>query len=144
MAVTLVRGQELTKKDLNIYIFETTTPLTPFEPFRITYTIYRVISDRFYNQHCGEEALRETVNSVPLPFGMGEYFAPWVMPKDIQLGPYRIKWQIKKYVDSPWWEEAEEFEIVAPGSICTDNGSDSSRNGPFPHNEYKGGCDEGV
>lgn len=145
MAVTLYRGQDpLTKDNLNIYVYrEYTDPVEYIDPFRITYTIYKVISDRFYNQECGEEELRETVESIPLPFGKGKYFAPWVMPNDIELGRYRIKWNIKLYPDSGYFTEEEEFDIVAPGSICTDESGNSTGTGPFPHNEYDGGCWEG-
>lgn len=149
MAVTLVRGEPLTRDDLNIYVYEPTTPPTYVNPFRITYTIYRVISDRFYNQECGEEPINETIDSVPLPFGTGKYYAPWVMPRDISVGRYRIKWNIKRYSDSPYFEEAEEFQIIKPAmtraEACGSNGNgDNGNGGDLPHNTYNGGCAEGV
>lgn len=147
MSVTLIREQELTKDNLNIYITDINGNF--YSPYRITYTIYRVISDRFYNQECGEEPINETIDSVPLPFGIGKFFAPWIMPKDIILGKYRIKWNIKQYQDSPYFEEAEEFDIIGPGygpDVCrTSNGA--SLNGgtpPLPHEQFQGGCAEGV
>lgn len=147
MAVTLVKGQELTKDDLNVYILDENNIY--FNPYRITYTIYRVISDRFYNQECGEEPINETIDSIPLPFGIGQYFAPWVMPKDIHVGPYRIKWNVKRFQDSPYVEEVEEFYIIAPGftsaDACRTSGGDNlDGTGPsLPHEKYKGGCAEG-
>ena len=143
MAVTLVRGQELTRDDLNIYVYHQDTTQY-FDPFRITYTVYRVTSDKFHNQLCGEEAILETVDSVPLPFGVGKFFAPWVMPRDIELGSYRIKWNIKNYYDTPYWQEEQEFEIIVPSSLCSDVNGDSGGTGPFPHDEYQGGCAEGI
>ena len=41
MAATLIRGQELTRDDLNIYIYHQDTH-EYFSPFRITYTIYKI------------------------------------------------------------------------------------------------------
>ena len=38
----------------------------------------------------------------------------------------------------------EEFEIIVPSSLCSDVNGGSGGTGPFPHNEYKGGCAEGV
>lgn len=143
MAVTLVRGQELTKDDLNIYIYDESANNAYFSPFRITYTIYRVISDKWNNQLCGEEPLLETIDSIPLPFGIGQYFAPWQMSTELPIGPYRIKWNIKKYQDSPYWQEEEEFEIVSPSSLCVDEQGgtgNGGRNGPFIHTEYQGSC----
>ena len=89
---------------------------------------------------CGEEPILETIDSVALPFGIGKFFAAWQMPKDIEIGPYRIKWNIKKYVDSPIFEEVEEFEIIVGSSLCTDVNGTSNGTGPFPHEEYKGAC----
>lgn len=143
MSVTLIRGQELTRDDLNIYVYNEST-LEYFNPYRITYTIYRVISDKFYNQLCGEEPILETIDSVPLPFGKGKFYAPWVMGRDIILGSYRVKWNIKNYFDTPYWQEEEEFKIIVPSSLCVDVNGTSGGTGPFPHNEYTGGCAEGA
>jgi hypothetical protein len=143
MAVTLWRGQDpLTKNDLNVYVLDEQGNY--FNPFRITYTIYRVISDRFNNQECGEEPFSETIDSPGIPFGFGQFFAPWKMPTTVENGPYRIHWNIKQYPDSPILEAIEQFEIISKANTMNDVMGNSSRTGPFPHQSYGGGCPEGV
>ena len=110
--VSLIREQILTKDDLKVFVQDGNGNL--INPFSITYSIYHIISHySFYNQSCGEELILETLNSVPIPFGIGKFFAPWVMPKDIELGHYRIKWVAQQYADSPMVEEPMEFEIIS-------------------------------
>jgi len=147
MSVTVqLREDPLTKEDLNVYVFDTEGNYV--NPFSITYTIYRVISDKFYNQECGEEPIKETIDSPGIPFGIGQFFAPWKMPNDLEIGPYRIHWNIKRFPDCPTQEEVEEFEIIGTGTLCTDErGTTTTRleqTGPWPHVEYKGGCAEAV
>jgi hypothetical protein len=107
-------------------------------PFSITYTIYKVISDRFYNQECGEEPLLETEDSVPLPFGVGKFFAAWNTASDLEIGKYRIKWDIRRYSDSPILEEVEEFEVInrvdQMNYSVLNSGSGSSSN--LPDQQY--------
>jgi hypothetical protein len=110
MSVTIYRGKVLTKEDLNIYIQDENSVY--FSPFSITYTIYKVISDRFYNQECGEEPIVETLETIPIPFGIGKFFAAWNMAKDLNIGKYRIKWHLRRYSDSPIYEEIEEFDVI--------------------------------
>lgn len=140
--VTLYREQELTKDDLNVYILDSQTQQY-FSPAWITWSIYRVHRTP---SSCCEELLLETLNSVPITFGIGKFFAAWNMPSDIEIGAYRIKWNVKKYSDSVIVEEPEEFEIVSAvdkqAQACiagTNNGVSTN----LPHILYKGGCGEG-
>ena len=139
--VTLYRGQDpLTKNDLDVYILDENGNL--FDPYSITYTIYRSISNSF-NLGCSEEILLETLNSVPIPFGIGKYFAPWQMPKDISIGNYRIKWDVKKFIDSPIISEVEEFNIILPVDKIAQamiTGGESLDD--YPNNQFQGGCAE--
>jgi hypothetical protein len=111
MSVTLYLSQVLTKDDLNIFLYDNNGNL--FNPFAITYTIYRIILPTpFYNQECAEEPLLETLDTTAIPFGLGQYFAAWSMPIDITIGKYRIKWSIRQFADSPIYQEIEEFDII--------------------------------
>lgn len=107
---TIYRSQVLTKEDLNIFIRDENGDL--FNPFSITYTIYRVLSNQFRNQECGEEPILETVDTTPIIFGIGKYFAAWNQATDLGVGAYRIKWHIRRYSDSPIREEVEDFDVV--------------------------------
>lgn len=133
MSVTIYKSKNLTKEDLNVYILEGNG--TYFNPFSITYTIYRTISDRFYNQECGEEPILETIDTVPIPFGIGMYFAAWNAFHDLDIGNYRIKWHVRRFSDSPIYEEIEEFKII--NKVDTMNYSMMNGvNGKLPHNKY--------
>jgi hypothetical protein len=143
MSTTIMVSEDpLTKNDLDIYILDTQGNY--INPFMITYTIYRVISDRFYNQECGEEPILETIDSPGIPFGIGMFFAAWKQPIDLTIGPYRIHWNVKRFVDCPIQEEIEEFEIISPAVLSSDYRGTTGRTGPFPHTEYQGGCAEAV
>lgn len=141
MSVVLMLGQELTKNDLKIFI--TDDQNNYLNPYRIMYTIYRVISDKFNNQECAEEPILETINSPGVPFGIGKFFAAWVMPTDTNTGPYRIKWDISKNIDTPSLQKVQEFEIVIRSFLEADAKGTSGRNGPYPHVIYGDGCREG-
>ena len=140
--VTLYRGQDpLTKNDLDVYILDENGHL--FDPFSITYTIYHSVSNSF-NLACSEEMLLETLNSVPIPFGIGKYFAPWQMPKDIDVGNYRIKWDVKKFIDSTIISEVEEFNIILPVDKLRQSTLTGGDNvGSLPGDQFDGGCAEG-
>ena len=145
MAVTLKKGQLLTKDDLNIYILDADTNQY-FSPFFISYSIYKI---NINAEKCCEEAIYETLESIPVPFGIGKFFAPWKMPFDIEIGSYRIKWNIKKFYDSSIFEECEEFEIITPVSkyrqaCCLESKSGSSGYSNLPHNSLQGGCPEAT
>jgi hypothetical protein len=110
MSVVVYKSQVLTKDDLNIFLYDSNGAF--FNPFSIVYTIYHVISDPFYNQECAEEPLVETLQTTPIPFGIGKYFAAWSMPHDLEIGKYRIKWEVRQFPDSPIYQEIEEFDVI--------------------------------
>lgn len=137
---TLYKGQTLTKDDLNIYIQDETGQYV--SPFSITYTIYwRVVS---YSGQIAfnEEVLRETIDTVPIPFGIGKFFAAWNMPQDIRIGKYRIKWNIKRYPDTPILQRTEEFEIVARSCLSAEAsvGEDGALADSNLAQYFTGGC----
>jgi len=111
MSVTIYKGKVLTKEDLDIFILDENGNY--FNPFSITYTIYKVLtSTSFYNQECGEEPILETIDTNPIIFGTGKFFAAWNQAKDLTIGKYRIKWHIRQFQDSPTVEEIEEFDVI--------------------------------
>jgi hypothetical protein len=126
MSVTIYRSKVLTKDDLNIFIYNT-DGVTFFNPFSITYTIYHTVYDQFnienyvenyaddeglFNQEKGEEPVREAIDLIPVPFGIGKFFAAWQMSEDITVGGYRIKWHIRKFSDTPILQAVEVFQII--------------------------------
>ena len=139
--VTIYRGQDpLTKDDLNVYILDDAGNY--FSPFSITYSIYHSHYNSF-DLDCSEELILETLNSVPIPFGIGKFFAPWQMPTDISLGNYRIKWDVKKYIDSPILSSEEEFQIVSQVDKIRQSMLNNETLQDFPNNQFEGGCAEG-
>lgn len=134
MSVTLVKGQFLTQDDLKIFIQDDSGHY--FSPFQITYTIFRMTKYASFNTpsiiSIDEEPILETVDTVPITFGIGKFFAAWIMPSDIEIGSFRIKWSMKKYYDSPIFDEVQEFEIIAPSRFAAEAA------GRLPHVEYKG------
>lgn len=133
MSVTIYKGKVLTKDDLNIYIQDSQGNY--FSPFSITYTIYRVISDKWYNQECGEEPILETIDTIPIPFGIGKFFAAWNMAHDLDIGKYRIKWHLRQFSDSPIYEEIEEFDVINKNDVLNYSQMNGS-NGHLPHQQY--------
>jgi len=131
--VILIKGETLNKDHLNIYIQKDGVYV---DPFAITYTIYRQTRDFWTKTTINEEPYTETIDSIPLPFGKGKYFAPWQMPKDVEIGNYRIKWRFREFADSPWVEEPEEFSIIVQSQY------QAEANSVLPHTAYKGGCAE--
>ncbi len=65
-----------------------------------------------YFRECGEEPILETMDSVPIPFGIGKYFAAWNMSHDLEIGQFRIHWNVRRFPDSTIYEENEEFRVI--------------------------------
>jgi len=132
MAVTLIKGQTLTKDDLNIYVLKNDVLINPYS---ITYTIYRISSTCSEKVFDNEEPLVETIDSIPIPFGIGKWFAPWEMPQDIEIGNFRIKWVFREAADKGLKQEEEEFTIVTRSCLSSD------ATGSFPHEDINGGSE---
>ena len=143
--VTIYKGQELNKNNLNIFIGDVDG--NPVNPLFISYTIYKRTKSKVpeftKTYRIDEEPISETIDSTPIPFGIGKFYAPWVMPIDIDLGYYRIKWIIQLNQDAQKIEQVEEFEIlerVDPILIAYFNGMSESGNMiNLPHEHFKGG-----
>ncbi len=143
--VTLYKGQLLNKTHLNVYISDSNSVLV--NPLFITYTIYTrtksMVPEYTRTYRVDEEPINETIDSTPLPFGIGQYYAPWVMPDDTRLGYYRIKWVIQLNINSQKVEQIENFEIlqrVDPLLKSIVTGMDSQNNiVNLPHEHFRGG-----
>lgn len=134
MSVVIFKGKNLTKDDLKVFIQDQDNVF--FNPFSITYTIYRVISDRFENQECGEEPVLETVDLIPLPFGSGRFFAAWEQAHDLEIGKYRIKWNVARFSDSPLQEYVQDFEIVNRVDQMNYSTLNDGSGGMLPHQQW--------
>lgn len=133
MSVTFYKGKNLTKNDLNVYLLDNDQY---FNPFSITYTIYKLTTNNnFFDKECGEEPILETIDSMPIPFGIGKYFAAWNMAHDLDIGKYRIHWNVRRYSDSPIYEEVEEFDVINRNDALN-YAQMNGANGKLPHNEY--------
>ena len=145
--VTIYKRQFLDKNHLNIYI--TDDDGIYFDPFYIRYTIFRrklsYITQNTISFQLDEEPILETINSIPITFGIGKYYAAWNMPSDIEIGDFRIKWMIQKYVDSQKFMEEEEFQLlIKPDKIIQARLMQQYGKGndifTLPHTQFDGGC----
>jgi hypothetical protein len=127
---TLFKGQELDKNDLFIYVKDSDGNF--FSPFSITYTIYQKAA-QFSGQQCiTVEPIKETIDSPPIPFGLGKFFAAWEMSKDTTIGNYIIKWNIAQYYDSPLVQYSQEFQIVTQNNLSADASAEADISKQFP------------
>jgi len=99
---TLKRGQELGPGDLNIHL--RTRDRNPRNAAEIYYNIFDFTT--------GVEVLLPPTNRAPENPSIGEYYAPFIIPLDANLGPYRIRWYFKEYTNSPENQVLQEFDIV--------------------------------
>jgi len=144
--VTLYKGQKLDKTHLNVFIFDSAG--NPVNPFYISWTIYTrtksMVPEFTRTYRVDEEILNETKDSTPIPFGIGQFYAPWIMPDDIRLGYYRIKWVVQLNTSSQKVEQVENFEMLQKvdsiiAAKCAGMSSESNIIN-LPHEHFKGGC----
>lgn len=134
MSATIYRGKVLTKDDLNIFIQDASGNY--INPFYISYTIYTVLSNQFNPHDCGEEPILETINLTPLPFGIGKFFAAWNQAHDLEIGKYRIKWNVARFSDSPLVEEVEDFDVVNSIDMMNYSVLNNASGTQLPHKKY--------
>lgn len=90
---------------LNTFSNTTTSGLRPFDPYFISYTIIDCTHGR-------EEVIRSTINSRPMKFQDGGYFAPFkVDPVYFRIGRHLILWQYRRYFDSTLESTVQDFNI---------------------------------
>ena len=103
MSVVFKRGQELGRANgLNIFI--TSKDKTPKNAAEITYNVYDFTT--------GVEVLLPPSNRIPHNPSIGEYYAPFVIPMDANLGAYRLRWNFREYTGSKMCQVLQPFAVV--------------------------------
>jgi len=101
-------GKTLTCNDLFIKFYDyCQEPPELKDPYEIYYSI-----STCRDVLCGEYIIPETVDSVPLRSGIGQYYIP-ELPANLELGKYKVRWKFKQTEDCTWREICMEFVIYS-------------------------------
>jgi hypothetical protein len=103
MATTFRRGQELGRAN-GLSIFLKSKGGSPSNAAQIYFNIYDFTT--------GVEVILPPSNRSPHNPGIGEYYAPFAIPLDANIGNYRIRWYFRQFVNSPQAQTVQEFAIV--------------------------------
>jgi hypothetical protein len=121
MGVLFLRGQQLGREDLNIYL--TNASGHPANAAEITYAIYDFTT--------GMEVPVGSLYRTPANPSVGEYFASIIIPLDARIGDYRIRWTMRELVGGPLQTVVQEFSIqdreVSAPSMYSNVQSDLTR-----------------
>ena len=113
MSVSFLRGQQLGRKDLNIFL--TNSSGHPVNAAEISFAIYDFTT--------GQEVLVGPQRRIPVNCSVGEYFVSIVVPLDANIGDYRIRWAMREMVGGPLQSVVQEFSVqdreVSPLSCFT-------------------------
>jgi len=101
MGVGFLRGQQLGRDDLNLFL--TNSSGHPINAAEIYYAIYDFTT--------GLEVLVGTPKRNPLNPTVGEYYASLIIPLDANLGDYRIRWVMREIVGGPLQTVVQEFNV---------------------------------
>jgi hypothetical protein len=101
MGVSFLRGQQLGRSDLNIFL--TNGSGHPTNAAEITYALYDFTT--------GMEVLVGPLKRLPVNSAVGEYFASLLVPLDANIGTYHIRWTMREMVGGPLQTVLQEFEI---------------------------------
>jgi hypothetical protein len=101
MGVSFLRGQQLGRSDLNIFL--TNASGHPTNAAEITYSLYDYTT--------GMEVLVGPQRRVPANAAVGEYFASVIIPTDANIGGYRIRWTMREMVGGPLQTVIQEFDV---------------------------------
>jgi hypothetical protein len=99
---TFTRGQELGRSDLNIFL--KTRSGNPKDAAEITYDIYDFTT--------GVEVLLPPSGRTPVHSSIGEYYANFFVPRNANIGSYRIRWRFRQTTGSQLIEVVQEFDVV--------------------------------
>ena len=112
MSVSFYRGQQLGREDLNIFLVNANG--TPSSAADISYALYDFTT--------GQEVLLGNPERPPVNPSLGEYYASVIIPRDANLGSYRVRWTFREMVGSKIQEVLQEFAVmdaVSPSTIIT-------------------------
>jgi hypothetical protein len=101
MGVSFLRGQQLGRKDLNIFL--TNASGHPTNAAEISYSLYDFTT--------GMEALLGQSRRTPANPSVGEYYASLLIPLDANIGSYRIRWTMREVVGGPLQTVVQEFDV---------------------------------
>jgi hypothetical protein len=101
MGTLFLRGQQLGRKDLNVFL--TNSSGHPVNAAEITYALYDFTT--------GLEVLVGPQRRIPVNASVGEYFANIVVPLDANIGSYRARWTIREMLGGPIQTALQEFEV---------------------------------
>ena len=109
MGTSFLRGQQLGRSDLNIFL--TNSSGSPTNAAEINYAIYDFTT--------GKEVLVGPQRRIPVNASVGEYFVSLVIPLDANIGDYRVRWSMREVVGGPLQSVVQEFsvqdrEVAAP------------------------------
>jgi len=105
MPLVFTRGAMLSSSDLNIILRNDIGE--PTNAYNIYYTIYDMTQ--------GVEVLIGTPQRMPANPSVGYYYAPYQVPFDAAIGPYRIRWHFWESADGPELQAVEDFNVAAGG-----------------------------
>lgn len=97
------RGQELGRSD-GLNIFLKTRSGSMKNAAEIYYNIYDFTT--------GVEVLLPPTNRAPVNPAVGEYYASFVVPRDANIGRYRIRWFFREKIGSAQVQIVQEFDVV--------------------------------
>ena len=101
MGVGFLRGQQLGRDDLNLFL--TNASGHPINASEISYAIYDFTT--------GMEVLVGPTKRTPTNPSVGEYYASIIIPLDANLGDYRIRWSMWEMVGGPLQTVVQEFNV---------------------------------
>lgn len=101
MGTSFLRGQQLGRSDLNIFL--TNSSGHPVNAAEINYAIYDFTT--------GQEVLVGPQRRIPVNSSVGEYFVSLVVPLDANIGEYRVRWTMREVVGGPLQSVVQEFNI---------------------------------
>jgi len=101
MGVSFLRGQQLGRSDLNIFLVNASGH--PTNASEITYALY--------DNTTGMEVLVGDQRRLPANSAVGEYYASIIVPLDANIGNYRIRWTFREIVGGPLQTVLQEFEL---------------------------------
>jgi hypothetical protein len=101
---------------LNSYQSTTEAVSIPFDPYYVSYTIID-------NTRCKNEIIRQTINSKPMKFDKGFYYAPIkISPRIFRIGRHYIVWSFRRFCDSALFTKKDSFDVIRPanysGEFC--------------------------
>jgi hypothetical protein len=101
---TLKRGQEVGRGD-GLSIYMKTQGGSMKNVAEIFYNIYDFTT--------GVEVLLPPTDRTPVNAAVGEYYASFFVPRDANLGKYRLRWFFRQKVGSTQVEVESDFDVVA-------------------------------